>query len=120
MRKKTKRRIAAGMGTAVALAAAAAAFYYFGGRKGAARKKEVKAWILKAKKEIVSRIKRLKKIDRREYEEAVNRVLGRYEKLKSVGAAEAAALKRELKGHWRKIKRQLGFSTKKLTKKKRH
>lgn len=109
MKSRKKRRIAAGVGAGLALAAAAVAgTYFFSGARGAKNRKKVKEWATKAKRDVVKRIRTLKKLNRGAYHKAVQEVMRRYKDLKDVNPKEIDAVVRELKGHWNRISRQVG------------
>jgi len=104
-RSTKKKKDEGGIGHAAALIGAAAAGYYLYGPKGAENRKKVQAWTLKAKGEVLERFEKAKTVTDDSYAEAVDRVTAKYGKLKSVGEDEAAKLNRELKRHWRAIKK---------------
>jgi len=93
-----------GMGIAAALAAAAAGAYYFYGAKDAAKnRKTMKGWMVKAKGEIMEQMENLKDISQDRYDAIVDKVTGKYKKLKNVDPRELATMASELKGHWDRI-----------------
>lgn len=94
-------------------AATAAGVYFMNHNKGAQKKvKEVKGWVVKAKKEVLAKMKKLKEVNEDLYNNAIEGVMSRYKKLTSVDGAELAAVTSELKSHWRKISKELKGSAK--------
>lgn len=111
MKKRTSHKGGAALGVGLALAAAGLLFFY--GKRGAKNRKKVQTWAVKARKEVLTQLKRLPKIDRRAYNKAIDQVSRRYRVLKDVGGKEAAALARELKAHWGMISREMKAGAKK-------
>jgi len=104
--KKTKKKESgSGLGIAAALIGVAATGYYLYGPKGAENKKKVKALTLKAKAEVLEKFEKAKDVTDESYAETVDKVTAKYAKLKTVGEDEAGKLNRELKRHWKAIKR---------------
>lgn len=95
------------------LVAAAAGAYFIHGNKAAQKKiKQVKGWALKAKGEVLERIEKIKEIDENLYHQAIDAVMKKYEGVKSVDTSELAAVAKELKSHWKNIKRELNTGKK--------
>ena len=92
-------------GLATALVGAVAAGFYLYGPEGAQARVKIKAWSLKARAEVLEQIEKARDISDESYAELVDRVTARYGKLKTVGEVEALKLNKELKRHWRAIKR---------------
>jgi len=110
MKKKTKK-IVGGVGIAAgiaALAAAAAGTYFLYGSKNAAKnRKTVKGWMLKAKGEILSEMENMKDMSEGNYHKAIDTVAKKYKILKHVDKKDLDALVKELKSHWKHIKKDL-------------
>lgn len=106
MNKKTSSagKVAAGLGVA-ALAAAAAGAYYFAGPSGKKHRNKLNSWAKKAKDEMLQKIKAMKTVSKRAYEDASREVLAKYKQAKNIDPKELADLGREIKGHWDKISR---------------
>jgi len=102
--KKTKKD-SSGLGLAATLVAAAATGFYLYGPKGVENRKKVKAWTLKAKAEVLEKFEDAKEVTDESYTEVVDKVTAKYAKMKKVGDEEAEKLNKELKRHWRAIKR---------------
>lgn len=95
------------------LVAAAAGAYFIHGNKAAQKKiKQVKGWALKAKGEVLERIEKIKEVDENLYQQAIDAVMKKYEGVKSVDTTELSAVAKELKAHWKNIKRELNAGKK--------
>ncbi len=90
-----------------ALAAAATAAYFFYGKHGAKNRAQAKRWAGTAKKEVVSRLRKLRSVNQKNYNQVVEAVTKKYGTLKTVGPKEAQLLARELKAHWQNVNRTL-------------
>lgn len=103
-KRKTKKAVA-GLSVFVAgvAAAAAAGTYYLYGPKGTKHMKQVRGWMLKAKGEILEEAERLKKIDKKKYNQLINKMIKKYKKVKSIDNRDIEKLGRELKSHWNMI-----------------
>lgn len=106
MNKTGKDILKAGFGLA-AVAAAAAGAYYFYGKEGARHRKHLKTWVVKAKAEVMEQIEAMSTVTEKSYEKAVSDVMGKYKKLKNVAPGEIAEVTKELKSHWKAIKKEL-------------
>ena len=100
----------------VAAAAAAGAYFLYGTKDGKKKMKQIRGWALKAKGEVLQKVEQLKEVNEDLYHQVIDSVLKRYETLKSVSPAELAAVAKELKGHWKNIKKELHSSVKKVSK----
>lgn len=117
-----------GMGAAVVgiAAAAAGAYFLYGAKDASKNRKLVRSWMLKARGEVLERMEKMKDdLTEDAYYKIVDAVVAKYGSVKSGSTAEADALGRELKGHWKNIKkhfttvRPVNTTPKKATKKKR-
>lgn len=104
------RKVGIGAGV-VALAAAAAAAYYFYGKNGAKNRAKAQRWAVAAKKDVLVRLRRLKSVNQKNYNQVVTAVAKKYGALQAVGPKEAQVLARELKSHWRNVSRALKKET---------
>lgn len=121
MAKKTSKPNQSTSHTGIAiiggLVAAAAGAYFIHGNKAAQKKiKQVKGWALKAKGEVLEKIEKIKAIDEQLYQQAIDAVMAKYQKVKNVDTTELQAVTKELKSQWKNIKRELS-SGKKVVKK---
>jgi hypothetical protein len=94
------------------VAAAAGAYFVHGNKKAQKKIKQVKGWALKAKGEVLERIEKIKEIDEQLYASAIDTVMKKYEHVKSVDTTELAAVAKELKSHWKNIKKELSSGAK--------
>jgi len=112
MNKKTKKMtVEAGVGLA-ALAATAAGVYFLSDKKGARNRKKVKGWMLKAKGEVLQEMEHMKNMSEGTYHDTIDAMSERYKILKHVDQKELDHLVKELKGHWKHIKKDLKVSAK--------
>ena len=118
--KKTKlsadAKIGIGAGIGAALAAAAAAYYFYGTKEGAKKRRKIEHWTLKAKKEVLEKIRKMEKTNKKTYRDIINGVLRRYQEIKNIDPKEIAALAKELTAHWNNIKAQIEKGGKKQPK----
>jgi hypothetical protein len=112
--KGSSKGIAVALG--VGLVAAAGALFLYG-KNGPKNRKKVRSWALKAKGEVLEKLEMAGEMSEDAYGVVVDEVLKRYKDLQSVDAKELAALGKELKGHWRSIKREATAGAKKAVKK---
>ena len=107
--KKKSEGVGAGaiLGIAAVAAAAAAGGYFLYGKDGAKNRKKVKGWMLKAKGEILEKVEKLKDVSEAEYNNAINAVAAKYAAIKSIDPVEVEAMAKELRGHWKNIKKTI-------------
>lgn len=119
MNKKTRKiAVEAGLSLA-ALAAAAAGTYFLSGKKGAKNRKKIKGWMLKAKGEILQEMEHMNSMREDIYHHTIDAMAHRYQLLKNVDKKELDQLVKELKGHWKHIKKDIAKTQiKKISKKK--
>ncbi len=100
----------------IAVAAAAGAYFIHGNKavqKDIKKKvKSVKGWALKAKGEVMQKIETLKAIDEDLYNKAIDAVMKKYENVKNIDTTEVVSVAKELKSHWKNIKKELSAGTK--------
>ena len=100
-------KAAVGLGVAAAVAATAGAIFLYGTKAGARERKKIKGWALKLKGEVVEKLEGAQEFSEEVYNTVVDTTAKKYEGLKKVDPQELAAVVKELKGHWRNIKRQM-------------
>lgn len=93
-----------------ATAATAAGAYFLYGPKGAKRRQKINSWTLKAKGDVLSKLENAKNVTEERYHDIVDQTISKYSKTKSVTKEEAEKLAKELKAHWKRIKRDVGSS----------
>jgi hypothetical protein len=99
------RKVAEGLGIA-ALAGAAAATYFFYGKAGEKHRKQAAAWSKSAKAEMVKKLKVMKTVSKKTYDDAAREVMAKYKQAKNIDPKELTAFGAELKQHWENISRQ--------------
>lgn len=106
------------VGLAALAVAGAAGAYFLYGKGGAKNRKKVKAWSLKAKADILEKLEKSKVVTEENYHMIVDGALSKYAKVKGVAPEELAALSKELKTHWKSIKKEIAPKAKGKGKKK--
>lgn len=96
-----------GLGVAALLGA-----YLFYGKDGQKRRKKITGWMLKAKGDVLAKVEKMKDVSEEKYAEVVGQVVEKYAKMKEVDTRELEVLAKDLKAHWKNIKRELEASTK--------
>ena len=109
-KKQTNKKSGKGLELAAAgaLLAAAAGYYFLYGSKQAKQNRiKVKSWALKAKADVMEQLEKVKTVGEKEFNEAVKTVSKKYARVKNVDPKELEALARELKSHWKSIKKDI-------------
>lgn len=97
MKKKSHNgALKVGLGMA-AVSALALGAYYLSEKDGAKNRKKVKAWMLKAKAEVLEQVENAKEISLDAYNEAVEKVAAKYKKMEGINPLDIAAFVSELK-----------------------
>lgn len=99
---RTIAKVVTGIGAIAEIAGA-----YFSDPRGLKRRTTIKSWGLKMQGEILEEIERLKNLGERQYREIIDATALRYRALKHVDPKELQEIVRELKGHWRNIRRDV-------------
>lgn len=94
--------VGVGLGVAV-VSALALGTYLLYGEQGAKNRKKAKAWMLKAKGEVLEEVEGLKEMSLEAYESLVHAVMGKYAKMKDVDAEDLEKLVKELKAYGKKL-----------------
>jgi len=111
--KKTKKKCGGKLKFAAALVGIAAIGHYLHGPKGKQNRDKIKAWTVKAKGEVLEQFEKRKEVSEEQYKAIIDRTTAKYAKLKTVSAAEAKKLNKELKSHWKAIEKSAAKETKK-------
>lgn len=101
-----KVKLAIGTGVA-ALMATGAALFFVKTTPGKKTAKKIKAEAVELGKKAAAKLQDLKLISKDKYEEVVEQLVNDYVKSKKIAKAQAAGLKKDLKGHWREIKKEI-------------
>jgi hypothetical protein len=112
MKKIAKTTIAIGAGIAAVAAAAAGTYFLYGTKKGAKARKQIKGWTLKAKGEILERMESMKDISEESYKKVIDEVGAKYKAVKNIDGKDLEAFAKELKAHWKDIKKEIEKKTK--------
>lgn len=97
----------AGAFLAGALVATIVSGYYLFGSKNAKRNRDsVEKWIDDARDEVLTQVKKVKKISKQKYDEIVDTVIDKYESMKEVGKEKAEKFRKEMKDHWNSIEKE--------------
>ncbi|MBP7796173.1 MAG: hypothetical protein KA059_05300 [Elusimicrobiales bacterium] len=103
MEKKTKV-IAGG----VALSAvAAAAIYFLAGEKNKKNREKIAQWGLEMKTELLKKMKDMKDVTKEEYDNLVDELTERYERVKKVSSKDLKVISKDLKGAWQHIQKEI-------------
>ena len=91
---------------ALAVAGVAGAYFLFG-KNAPKRRKQVKSWVLKAKAEVLEKLEKAKEVSEDQYHAIVDAVGAKYANLKDTTPEEIVELGKELRTHWKSIKKDL-------------
>lgn len=110
---KKKNEGGSGLGLALAAAAAAGVYFLYGSKDAAKNRKVVKGWTLKAKGEVLEKLEQVKgELTEENYHKIVDSVVNKYNSVKEDRGEAVAALVKDLKGHWKSIKKHVGGASK--------
>lgn len=112
MSDKDKNKLSAGkiIGAGLGLAAAAAAVLLATSPK---LRKKVSRWAEDMKEDVAGRLKDAQDLTQEKYNEIIDEVKPKYEKLKDVSTSELNDFVSELKSHWKKIAKEVEKQAKK-------
>jgi len=82
----------------------AGAYYLYGSKDGVAKRKQISAWTLKMKGEVLENIEKLKEVSEPQYKKIVEAVK---EKYKKVDKTELNKVVNELHSTWGKMKKEI-------------
>jgi ElaB/YqjD/DUF883 family membrane-anchored ribosome-binding protein len=106
-------KIALGVGIATVVAAAAGAYFLYGSTKGPARRKAIKTWAIKMKTEVMEEVEKMQDLSEDVYHSAIDRVSNKYAEMKGMDVKELETTVKQLKGHWKDIKKEAEKALKK-------
>ena len=113
------KKIAWGVGVATLAAAAAGTYFLYGTKKGAKARKQIKSWMLKAKGEVLEKMENMQDISEDVYKKVIDEVGAKYRAVKNIDSKDLDAFAKELKSHWKDIKKEIEKKTKPAKKKKK-
>lgn len=119
-KNKSGNKVALGLGIVGLAAAGIAGAYFLYGKDGAKNRKKIKGWILKAKGEVLEKIEKAKDFSEEYYHTAIDAVAEKYGKGKDITPEDIQGFVKDLKKHWKDIKKELSqkaISVKKTTSK---
>lgn len=96
-----------GVALAGIAAAAIAGGYFFYGKDGAKHRKTLKSWAMKAKAEVMDKLEKAKDLSEDTYNAAIDAITDKYSKAKGMDQADIQAFAKDLKKHWKDIKREI-------------
>jgi gas vesicle protein len=105
--KSTTKKVAVGAGILGLAAAGIAGAYFLYGKDGAKNRKKIKAWGLKAKGEVLEKLEKAKDLTEENYHEIIDAVSSKYSKAKDVTPEDIQTFAKDLKKHWKDIKRDM-------------
>lgn len=107
-----------GFGIALAAAAAAGVYFLYGAKDAKKNRKAVKGWVLKAKGEVLEKMEKVKgEINEENYHKLVDGVMAKYRSIKDAHQEEIDSVVKEMKDHWKNIKKHVASSVVKPAKK---
>lgn len=115
-KKKGQSNLGTGVALGAGLIATLVGGYFLYGPNGNKNRKQIKAWSLKAKGEVLSEIEKMKEVTSEKYDSAVEKVMSKYAKLKDIDASEIEGLKKDLKKYWKNVQSDLKKKGKKVVK----
>ena len=110
MKKVNKNNLAMELGIAAMAATVAGAYYLYGSTKGPARRKTLRSWTVKMKGEVMEEIENMKVLSEDLYNSAINKISNKYSQLKNIDQKELQTVAKQLKGHWKDIKKTIKIS----------
>lgn len=98
------------------VAAVAGAAYFFLGPKGKKHQKQVQAWAIKMRGDVVEKLENAREVSESVYREIIDSVAAEYEKGKKASHKEIRALADDLKKHWNTISKSARTAKDDITK----
>lgn len=95
--KRNNTAVKVGLGVAAVSAMALGAYYLYGAKDSAKNRKKVKAWMLKAKGEVLDQVEKAKELSLEAYNNAVETVAAKYKNMPGISPLDIAAFVKELK-----------------------
>ncbi|MCR4322562.1 MAG: hypothetical protein NUV61_00540 [Candidatus Azambacteria bacterium] len=112
--KKAKSSVssaAVGAGVAAVAAAIAGTYFLYGSKNAQKHRKQVKAWSLKAKGEVLEQLEKLPEVNEKAYHAVVKEVASQYKTLKQLNPKDVVEFVGELRGHWKDIAKEVARAT---------
>ena len=105
-----EKSIAVGAGIATVAAAIVGTYFLYGSKNASKNRKNVRAWMFKAKGEILEQLENLSEVSEGVYHKIVEEVSDKYQGFKDIDKGDVVEFKKELKGYWKNIVKELGIS----------
>lgn len=102
---KTALRV--GIGLSVAAVSALAGAYFTYKKAGPKTQRKMRGWVLKMRGEVLEQLEGLKEINEKAYNTVVDEVGKRYLQMQNIDSKDVNEAVGELRGHWKKIVRDL-------------
>jgi uncharacterized membrane protein YfbV (UPF0208 family) len=99
--------ILAGSAVVAMVATIAGAYFLYGSKNATKNRKQVKAWMLKAKGEILEKIENISEISEPMYHKIVQEVADKYQAVKNIDKKDIEAFVKELQSHWKGIEKEI-------------
>jgi hypothetical protein len=107
--KKNQHEGHPGLGLALAAAAAAGIYFLYGSKDAPKNRKVVSGWVLKAKGEVLEKMEQVKgELTEENYHKIVDGVMEKYRKVKKDHGDDIDVLVKDMKSHWKNIKKHMG------------
>jgi hypothetical protein len=107
--KKNQHEGHPGLGLALAAAAAAGIYFLYGSKDAPKNRKVVTGWALKAKGEVLEKMEMVKgELTEENYHKIVDGVMDKYRKVKKDHSEDIDLLVKDMKSHWKNIKKSMG------------
>ena len=103
MNKTDKKNVTKLAVIGASLAGLAAASYFLFGPKGKKHQKQMRAWAIKMKGEVIEKLENAREITQPIYEEIIDTVTKEYKRGKKASQPEIEELAKDLKKHWRSM-----------------
>lgn len=88
------------------MAAAIGGYFLFGSKNAKKNRQKIEDGIESAKNEVMTRIKKIKKLTKAKYDEIVDDIADKYSAIKEFGQEKADELRDELKSKWEEIEKE--------------
>lgn len=82
-------------------------FLHGHGKVPTANRKKIKGYLVKAKGEVLEKMEKMKEVNEETFNTVIDTVLAKYNKLPDEQRAEVELLAKDMKKHWKAIKRDL-------------
>ncbi|MFH0819256.1 MAG: hypothetical protein V1898_04640 [Patescibacteria group bacterium] len=107
MKKKKQPKIAIGTTIGAIVAATGAVLFFTKTKAGEQTAKKIKEYATHLGKEISHKVTEIKDISQIKYEKIVDDIVDEYSKKKKIATTTTKAIKKDLKAHWKEVKKEL-------------